>query len=134
MDGSIIAQLSTPDMCLPIQYALFYPTRLPNELIPRLDIRTSHSLTFDPLDRERYPCFSLAVSAGKQGGTYPAVLRAADEVAVQAFLDGKIGYTGIHRLVEQVLSEHESLPGNNVAEVLSADEWASARSKELAAG
>ena len=59
--------------------------------------------------------------------------RAADEVAVQAFLDGKIGYTGIHRLVEQVLTEHESLPGDNAAEVLSADEWASARSKELVA-
>ena len=133
VDGSVKAQMGPPDMRLPIQYALFYPNRLPNDMIPRLDTSVSHSLTFDPLDPQRYPCFSLAVSAGQKGGTYPAVLSAADEVAVQAFLDGKIGYTGIHRLVEQVLTEHESLPGDNAAEVLSADEWASARSKELVA-
>ena len=131
-DGSVKAQMGPPDMRLPIQYALFYPNRLPNEMIPRLDTRVSHCLTFDPLEPERYPCFSLAVSAGQKGGTYPAVLSAADEVAVQAFLDGRIGYTGIHRLVEQVLSEHESLPAGNAEEVLSADEWASARSKEIA--
>jgi 1-deoxy-D-xylulose-5-phosphate reductoisomerase len=131
-DGSVKAQMGPPDMRLPIQYALFYPDRLPNAMIPRLDTGISHSLTFDPLDRERYPCFSLAVEAARKGGTYPAVLSAADEVAVQAFLDERIGYTGIQRLVDQVLSEHESLPGDNAAEIQSADEWASARSKELA--
>ena len=131
-DGSVKAQLGPPDMRLPIQYALFYPQRLPNSMIPRLDTSISHSLNFDPLEPERYPCFSLAVEAAKRGGTYPAVLSAADEVAVQAFLDGKISYGGIHRLVEQTLSEHDPLPGGNAEEVLQADAWASARAAELA--
>ena len=130
-DGSIKAQLGPPDMRLPIQYALFYPQRLPNSMIPRLDTSISHSLNFDPLELGRYPCFSLAVEAARKGGTYPAVLSAADEVAVQAFLDGRISYGGIHRLVEQALSEHESMPGETAEEVLEADAWASARSAEL---
>ena len=133
-DGSVKAQLGPPDMRLPIQYALFYPQRLPNAMIPRLDTSISHSLNFDPLEPERYPCFSLAVDAAKRGGTYPAVLSAADEVAVQAFLDGKISYGGIHRLVEQTLSEHDPLSGENAEEVLQADAWASARAAELAGG
>ena len=133
-DGSVKAQLGPPDMRLPIQYALFYPHRLPNSMIPRLDTSISHSLSFDPLDPERYPCFSLAVEAARKGGTYPAVLSAADEVAVQAFLDGKINYGGIHRLVEQTLSEHDPLPGETAEEILRADAWASARAMELAGG
>lgn len=133
-DGSVKAQMGPPDMRLPIQYALFYPQRLPNAMIPRLDTTISHSLTFDPLEPERYPCFSLAVEAGRKGGTYPAVLSAADEVAVQAFLDGKISYGGIHRLVERILAEHKPLPGEDAGEVLEADAWASARALELAGG
>ena len=131
-DGSVKAQMGPPDMRLPIQYALFYPQRLPNSMIPRLDTSISQTLNFDPLERKRYPCFSLALSAAQQGGTYPAVLSAADEVAVQAFLDGRIGYGDIHRLIEQTLSEHESLPGENAEEVLHADAWASARAAEIA--
>ena len=130
-DGSVKAQLGPPDMRLPIQYALFYPQRLPNSMIPRLDTSISHSLNFDPLEPKRYPCFSLAVESAKQGGTYPAVLSAADEVAVQAFLDGKISFGGIHRLVEQTLSEHDSMPGETPEEVMEADAWASARALEL---
>ena len=133
-DGSVKAQLGPPDMRLPIQYALFYPQRLPNAMIPRLDTSVSHSLSFDPLEPARYPCFPLAIEAARRGGTYPAVLSAADEVAVQAFLDGKIGYGGIHRLVEQTLSEHNPLPGEDAGEVLEADAWASARARELAGG
>ena len=133
-DGSVKAQMGPPDMRLPIQYALFYPQRLPNAMIPRLDITVPHSLTFNPLEPARYPCFSLAIEAGRKGGTYPAALSAADEVAVQAFLDGKISYGGIHRLVEQILSEHEPLPGEDASEVLEADAWASARAAELAEG
>ena len=133
-DGSVKAQLGPPDMRLPIQYALFYPQRLPNSMIPRLDTSISHSLNFDPLEPKRYPCFSLAIEAARKGGTYPAVLSAADEVAVQAFLDGKINYGGIHRLVEQTLSEHDSLPGEMAEEILQADQWASARAVELANG
>jgi 1-deoxy-D-xylulose 5-phosphate reductoisomerase len=85
-DGSVKAQLGPPDMRLPIQYALFYPKRLFNDMIPKLDTGISHSLTFQPMEAERYPCFNLAVAAGQRGGTFPAVLTAADEVAVAAFL------------------------------------------------
>ncbi len=131
-DGSVKAQLGPPDMRLPIQYALFYPQRLPNSMIPRLDTSVSHNLNFDPLEPKRYPCFTLAIEAARKGGTYPAVLSAADEVAVQAFLDGKISYGGIHRLVEETLSEHDSLPGETAEEIMQADSWASARALELA--
>ncbi|MCH8297772.1 MAG: 1-deoxy-D-xylulose-5-phosphate reductoisomerase [Chloroflexi bacterium] len=133
-DGSVKAQMGPPDMRLPIQYALFYPKRLPNSMIPRLDTSKSHSLTFDPLEPARYPCFNIAVSAGKKGGTYPAVLSAADEVAVQAFLDSKIGFTEIPKVIDQVLTEHESLPGDNAEDILEADRWATGRTIELTKG
>jgi 1-deoxy-D-xylulose-5-phosphate reductoisomerase len=111
---------------------MFYPERLPNADIPKLPTGTSYSLDFGPLEQKRYPCFPMALAAAKKGGTYPTVLSAADEVAVQAFLDGKISYGGIHRLVEQTLEEHDSLPGESAEEVLQADAWASARATELA--
>ncbi len=133
-DGSVKAQMGPPDMRLPIQYALFHPQRLPNSMIPRLDTTISQSLTFDPLEPARYPCFSLAIEAGRKGGTYPAVLSAADEVAVQAFLDGRISYGGIHRLVERIIEEHTPMSGEDAGEVLEADAWASARAAELAGG
>ena len=130
-DGSVKAQMGPPDMRLPIQYALFYPKRFANKMIPRLDTTQSHSLTFDPLDWARYPCFSLAISAGKQGGTYPAVLSAADEVAVQAFLNSKIGFTDIPKIIDRVLGEHESLPGDKVEDFVEADRWAVDRTIEI---
>lgn len=130
-DGSVKAQLGPPDMRLPIQYALFYPDRLPNHMIPRLDLTVLHSLTFQPLEPARYPCFNLALEAAKCGGTFPAVLTAADEVAVNAFLDGKIGFTDIYRMVERVLAEHDSKPGQDVAEVLAADRWATQRAAKI---
>lgn len=133
-DGSVKAQLGPPDMRLPIQYALFYPQRLANAMIPRLDTGSPHSWSFEPLEPGRYPCFPLAVEAGRRGGTYPAVLSAADEVAVQAFLEGRISYGGIYRLVERTLAEHEPLAGDTAEEVLAADAWATARAAELAAG
>ena len=133
-DGSVKAQMGPPDMRLPIQYALFYPKRLPNTMIPRLDTTTSHSLTFDPLEPGRFPCFDLAIAAGKKGGTHPAVLSAADEVAVQAFLDRKIGFMEIPAIIEKVLSEHKSLPGDKVEDFLAADRWATGRTTELTGG
>ena len=131
-DGSVKAQLGPPDMRLPIQYALFYPERLPNDMIPRLDTCIPHSLTFQPLEPERYPCFGLAVDAAQRGGTFAAALTGADEVAVRAFLDGKIAFTDIYRVVEQVLSEHRQGPAEEAAEVLEADRWAKARASEIA--
>ena len=84
------------------------------------------------MEAERFPCFDLAVSAGKAGGTTPAVLSAADEVAVSAFLQGKIGFTGIYRLVEQVLSEHDAQADPDLEAIAAADRWASARASEIA--
>ena len=130
-DGSVKAQLGPPDMRLPIQYSLFYPQRFPNDMIPKLDTGIGHSLTFQPMEPERYPCFDLAVNAARQGGTYATVLSAADEVAVEAFLQRRIGFTDIYRVVDRVLSDHEPLPGRNAEEVLEANRWALARAGEL---
>ncbi len=130
-DGSVKAQLGPPSMRLPIQYALFHPRRFANDEIPRLDIGAAWSLDFEPLEPKRFPCFGLAVSAGKTGGTMPAVLSAADEVAVQAFLAGSIRYTDIYRLVEQVLGEHVSQPSPDLDAIVDADRWANLRAAEI---
>ena len=130
-DGSVKAQLGPPDMRLPIQYALFYPKRVPNDMIPKLDIASPHSLTFEPMDPERYPCFDLALAAGRKEGTLPTVLSAADEVAVEAFLQRKIGFTEIFRVVDMVLSEHRPQPGRDAAELIEADWWATVRAREI---
>ena len=131
-DGSVKAQLGPPDMRLPIQYALFYPTRYENGLIPRLDTSLTHSLTFQPLEAQRYPCFELAVEAGKKGGTYPAALSAADEVAVELFLDNKIGFMDIYRTVEAVLEDHDPSPADSLEGILAADHWARRHLREIA--
>ena len=133
-DGSVKAQLGPPDMRLPIQYALFYPTRLENQQIPRLDTSVAHSLDLQPLDAERYPCFNLAVEAGKMGGTYPAVLSSADEVAVELFLHGKIGFMDIHRTIEGVLEQHVPTDGKTLDDILEADSWARLTAREVAKG
>lgn len=133
-DGSVKAQLGPPSMRLPIQYALFHPRRFANDEIPRLDIGAAWSLDFEPMEPKRFPCFDLAVSAGKTGGTMPAVLSAADEVAVQAFLAGRIGYTDIYRLVERVLSEHVSQPSPDLDAIVEADRWANLRAAEIVSG
>ena len=132
-DGSVKAQMGPPSMRLPIQYALFYPDRRVNETIPRLATDQPYSLDFRPLDEGRYPCFELALNAAKQGGTYPTVLIAADEVAVSAFLTGKIGFTDIYRVVERVLAQHDPSPGDTVAELLSADTWATNQATTIVA-
>ena len=131
-DGSVKAQLGPPDMRLPIQYSLFYPTRLENQQLPRFDTCATHVLTFESLDHQRYPCFNLAVGAGKKGGTYPAVLSAADEVAVELFLQGRIGFMDIYRTVETVLEDHTPSPGKRLEEILAADHWARSRAWEIA--
>jgi 1-deoxy-D-xylulose-5-phosphate reductoisomerase len=130
-DGSVKAQLGPPDMRLPIQYALFYPKRVSNDMIPKLDTGISHSLTFGPMDPKRYPCFELALAAARKEGTLPTVLSAADEVAVEAFLQEKIGFTEIYRVVETVLSEHRLLPGRDPEELMEADRWATVRAREI---
>ena len=131
-DNSVKAQLGPPDMRLPIQYAMFHPDRMPNELIPRLDIAKPYDLSFQPLEVERYPCFSLAVAAGKKGGTYPTALSAADEVAVGLFLDRQIGYMDIGRVIDRVLDDHHDFPQPGLEQLLEADRWARAKAHEVA--
>jgi 1-deoxy-D-xylulose-5-phosphate reductoisomerase len=124
MDGSLKAQLSLPDMRLPIQYALSYPLRWPNPALPRLDWNKINSLNFEPIDYDRFPCLKLAVDAGKSGGTYPAVLCAADEVAVELFLNHRIGFTDIAGIVQETLEQHRSVNQPSLEEILAADNWA----------
>ena len=131
-DGSVKAQMGPPSMRLPIQYALFHPLRLPNEDIPRLDIGVAWSLDFEPLQKERYPCFDLAIAAGREGGTAPTALSAADEVAVDWFLQGRIGFTDIYRVVEKVLGENQNHQDADLQAVVDVDRWASARAAEIA--
>ena len=124
VDGSIKAQLSFPDMRLPIQYALSYPDRVANPRLPRLDWDELSSLTFEPPDFAKFPCLKLAIEVGKNGGTYPAVLCAADEIAVEFFLSQRIGFVDIARLVKRVLEQHQKVAHPTIEEVMAADAWA----------
>jgi 1-deoxy-D-xylulose-5-phosphate reductoisomerase len=123
-DGSLKAQLGVPDMRLPIQCALSYPERLPGASVPRLDLRMIDKLTFGIPDARKYPCLGLALDAGRRGGTYPAVLGAADEVAVSNFLAGHLSYPGIAHVIEDALSAHSGNSNPSLDQVLEADSWA----------
>jgi 1-deoxy-D-xylulose-5-phosphate reductoisomerase len=123
VDGSVIAQLGIPDMKIPIAYALSYPERLPVES-PQLDLFTLQKLTFFPPDIERFPCLRLAFDACRAGSTMPAVLNAANEIAVEAFLDGHIGFLEIPILIESVMHAHDVAGKLTLDVVLSADAWA----------
>ncbi|MCR4428061.1 MAG: 1-deoxy-D-xylulose-5-phosphate reductoisomerase [Caldiserica bacterium] len=129
-DGSVQALLSLPDMRLPIQYALLYPRRMPS-LVRPLSLEEVGRLEFERSDFERFPALKLAYKALEMGGTAPAVLSAADEVAVGLFLEGKIPFTRIVPLVEEVLSRHGPQSGGTLEEVLGADLWARKTAKKL---
>jgi len=124
-DGSLLAQLSHPDMRLPIQYALTHPNRI---LAPvrRLELDEIRSLEFFPPDFKRFPGLALALSSGKRGGTWPTVFNAANETAVRSFLDKKISFTGIARVVKTVLDARPKILGDSgtLMGVLKADQWA----------
>jgi len=123
VDSSIIAQLSIPDMRIPIAYALSYPQRLAMDL-PVLNLRELNHLTFDPPDVEKFPSLKLAYEALETGGTMPAVLNAANEVAVGAFLQGKIGFDRIPHVVVSTMQGHKATPLREVKDALEADQWA----------
>jgi 1-deoxy-D-xylulose-5-phosphate reductoisomerase len=122
IDGSVIAQLGIPDMKTPIAYALSYPERLPLDM-PSLDLCALGSLTFAPPDLLLFPCLALAYRALRAGGTAPAVLNAANEVAVEAFLNGRIPFLAIARIIRDALDEHQPSPLEHIDEVLRADRW-----------
>lgn len=130
VDGGVLASLGVPDMRLPILYALSYPERLAGSL-PRLNLAAVGCLTFEEPDEERFPCLGLAVAAGKTGGTMPAVMNAANEVAVEAFLNGRIPFTGIPEVVERVMAAHAVTVKPSLEEVLTADARARARAIEV---
>lgn len=129
VDGSVIAQLSPPDMRLPIQYALTYPQRVAG-LCPRLDLSRAMTLNFHPPDPARYPALQLAYQTAEQGGTLGAVLNAANEVAVQAFLTGRIGFGMIWRIVALTIRSHDCVEHPSLDNLLEADAWARSRATE----
>jgi 1-deoxy-D-xylulose-5-phosphate reductoisomerase len=123
VDGSLLAQLSTPDMCLPIQYALTYPDRAASARV-QTDFPKIGSLTFEEPDVERFPALNLARRAGEVGGTLPAVLNAANEVAVEAFVQRKITFPQITETVERTMDAHQVLSHPTLDQILEADAWA----------
>ena len=129
VDGSQLAQLSHSDMCFPIQYAVTYPDRLPNCLKP-LDLAQVGSLHFEAPDPVRFPALRLAREAGTKGGTLPAVLNAANEVAVPAFLDGKILFPAIWETVEAVMQAHQNVEHPRLDQIIQADTWARAAAQD----
>jgi 1-deoxy-D-xylulose-5-phosphate reductoisomerase len=129
-DGSIKAQLSRPDMRLPIQYSLVYPDRHFNPQLPIMEWDKTMALNFEPPDLVRFPCLRLAREAGEKGGTYPAVLCVADEVAVERFLSHQIGLTDIARLVEETLEHHRGVGRPSLDDILEADAWARGYAKK----
>ena len=123
-DGSTKAQLGIPDMRLPIQYALTYGERVNNREIPRIDWTKIDKLDFEQPDMEAFPCLKLAIDAGKEGGTAPAVLCAADEVAVSLFLAHRIKFNHIAELIARTLENHHIIKQPALADIYAADEWA----------
>lgn len=132
VDGSLLAQISVTDMRLPILYALSYPERIASDL--RFDVAALSDLHFEPPDLERFPCLRLAYEAAERGGAAPIALNAADEVAVQAFLDRAIPFTGIPATIEQVLETTPATHPATIQEVLALDRQAREAAREVLTG
>ena len=124
VDGSVIAQLSLPDMRHPIQFALFYPERRFNDTVPGLSLIDVGELTFERMEPSLYPCFSVAMKYARIGGTYNAVLAGADEAAVDLFMDGKIRFDEIAGEIETTLQSHDVKPEFTVEDAIIAASWA----------
>lgn len=122
-DRAVLAQLGTPDMKIPIQYALTYPGRMPLETEP-LDLLKTGSLHFEPLSKERYPCLSFAYEAGNIGGTMPSVLNGANEVAVARFLKGEITFLEIEDVISSVMNRHQVQSHPDLETIMEVDQWA----------
>ena len=130
VDGAVMAQLGIPDMRIPIQYALSYPSRWPNDL-PKLNLTEIAELTFEAPDLERFPSLKLAYQAGKTGGTMPTVLNAANEVAVARFLRGEISFLDIPLTVESVMEKHNNISKPSLDDILEADRWAREKAQNI---
>ena len=130
VDGSHMAHLGVTDMKLPIQYAMSYPERLENHL-PHLDLAHLKALHFEKPDLRRFPCLKLGYEASKIGGTMPAVLNAANEIAVQAFLKKQIGFLDISKIIEKTMMAHKLIQKPKLTEILDADLWARREAEAL---
>jgi len=128
IDGSVLAQLSVTDMCFPIQYAVTYPERMPSGL-PPLNLAKLQNLSFEAPDEKRFPALRLAREAGEAGGTLPGVFNAANEVAVEAFLEERISFSRIWGIVEEVMQGHRTEKNPSLSAIVSADEWARGEAK-----
>jgi 1-deoxy-D-xylulose-5-phosphate reductoisomerase len=131
IDGSVIAQLGSTDMRLPIHFAFTYPNRATSS-ITKLNLLETGMLTFDPPDLDTFSCLRLAFEAARTGGTMPAVLNAANEIAVSLFLNEKIGFLDIPRLVEGVMGKHTVITDPTLNEILNSDCWAREMAEEIA--
>ncbi len=123
MDGSIIGQLAPPDMRIPISYALSYPQHLKGEL-PSLDLLAVGKLSFEKPDKKRFRCLDLSLAAGKIGQSMPAVLNGANEIAVNAFLEGKISFLEIPQVSEKTMEKHETFPIASIDQAMEVNQWA----------
>jgi 1-deoxy-D-xylulose-5-phosphate reductoisomerase len=129
VDGSVIAQLSNPDMRVPIAHALAYPERIASGARP-LELTAMKSLSFERPDHQRFPCLRLAYEALRAGGTAPAVLNAANEVAVEAFLAGRLPFTAIPGVIDATLQSVGAAPADSLAQILEADSIARSKAGE----
>ena len=134
VDGSVKAQISPPDMRLPIQCALFHPDRVENTTLPRFDPIATGALTFEAMDPEKYTCFGMALEVGMRGDTWPAALCGADEMAVDRFLSGRIGFLEIAPLIREALDDHQPVAQPTVQDRLEAGRWARERVAEIVEG
>ena len=134
IDGSVKAQMSPPDMRLPIHYALFHPDRTQNDDVARFDPIATGALTFQALSLERYPCFQLGLDVAMRGGTWPAALCGADEMAVEMFLSRLIGFEEIPLVIGEALEGHQSIMDPAPEDILSAAKWARSRASRVVGG
>jgi 1-deoxy-D-xylulose-5-phosphate reductoisomerase len=131
VDGSVLAQLGFPTMELPILYALTHPERIVDRGTRTFDPVAAGPLTFEPVRREHFPAFALGVAAGASAGTAPAVFNAANEVAVRAFLEGRIAFRAIGEVIQAVLDAHDASSARDLETVLAADRWAREQGETL---
>ncbi|MEK6589433.1 MAG: 1-deoxy-D-xylulose-5-phosphate reductoisomerase [Nitrospinota bacterium] len=130
IDGSVIAQLGIPDMRIPISYALNYPDRLENAL-PPLNLVKIRNLSFERPDVEKFPCLTFAYESLEKGGTMPAVLNAANEVAVSSFLKREIHFTEIPEVIKETMDSHEVCSVREISDILKADKWGREYARDL---
>jgi 1-deoxy-D-xylulose-5-phosphate reductoisomerase len=130
VDGCVLAQMSEPDMCFPIQYAMLYPKRIANSMKP-LNLAECGTLSFSEPDRKKFPALDFAYEALRQGGTMPAVMNAANEVAVERFSKGEIAFPQIWVIIDRVMKLHKTEKQSNIETVLRADAWARKAAEEI---